>query len=160
MTGTYIAGRLLIDSDGKRLGASLGESGCLQITRLDDETISFGLALQPSAHSCWVSGVARLRDGAYEFEDPYDPELGPCRLRLHFSRSEIEIEDVGGRCRPYHCGVNAQLDTIFSTKSRAPSDFVCQEPRADLETLELYEDTAERMLREMEEEKSGSEGVR
>jgi uncharacterized protein len=87
---------------------------CLTLSRTKKPGLAFDLSLMgANGHSCSVQGTAHPVASGYEFRpDPSSEADAPadCVLRMTVSRGAILLQDVGGACRTYYCGMRASID--------------------------------------------------
>ena len=105
----------VLDEEGLWVSASVSDSLHLDIH--PDGGLSFRFILiQTNGHSCSMEGVAREKNGYWEYREPvFDDstsEDGECILRLRFSESEIWLQDLGNHCRSNYCGQRAGIDGV------------------------------------------------
>lgn len=73
-------------------------------------------------HTCHLSGLASpLSGGGFEHTEEFDLGEGPipCVLRLMPDGGTVRLEDRGGNCRMYWCGVRGRLHGLEFSRARS-----------------------------------------
>jgi uncharacterized protein len=87
---------------------------CLTLSRTKKPGLAFDLSLiGANGHSCSVQGTANPVAFGYEFRPAPATEAdapADCVLRMAINRGAIVLQDVGGACRTFYCGMRASID--------------------------------------------------
>jgi hypothetical protein len=93
------------DQKSGRAGADI-----LEIVKLSDHTAYLRVHTEDGEHICGLHGVADITPDALVYTGVRDD--GPsCTLKLRSSRDGVVLDDVGGSCSRWNCGVGADLGT-------------------------------------------------
>ncbi|MEA2235507.1 MAG: hypothetical protein QOC81_231 [Thermoanaerobaculia bacterium] len=78
----------------------------LEIVPYAADKIYFRLHLEFfNGHTCDLFGIATYEDGSFVFHGPAGVSDEPCKLAISIAGRRIKLNDIGGNCRQYSCGV-------------------------------------------------------
>ncbi len=94
------------------LSQKTGRAGAdiLEIVKLSEQTAYMRVHTEDGEHICGFHGVADMTQDALVYTGVRN-DGSSCTLKLRSSRDGVVLDDVGGSCSRWNCGVGAGLGT-------------------------------------------------